>query len=271
MFWTPLHVYTLIPQFVVYIALAFLLSRVLKNKSYETQLLPLKICTILLLVLEVAKQIMGVVTGYDTYWIPLHFCSLFLYFHPLACFYMGKLRNTFLMIAGVVSTCLFLFMTVYPNLIYSDDAIRSMWAYVIGKGGSFFELHTVLFHGIGLFTFFLFLFQGLVRFDTKKDVLRILIVYGAYCIIVGPFSQLIDTNFNNFVRSNAPFLEDARLQIIESTGAFLGQTIYVLAISVGTILVPLLAYFVLRGLTRLFGLKKPVEPKAPDPVDGTAP
>lgn len=267
MFWTPLHVYTLIPQFVVYIALAFILSRALKNKSYETQLLPLKICTILLLVLEVAKQIMGVVTGYATYWIPLHFCSLFLYFHPLACFCRGKLRDTFIMIAGVVSTCLFLFMAVYPNLIYSDDAIRSMWAYVTGSGGSFFELHTVLFHGIGLFTFFLFLFQGLVRFDTKKDVLRILIVYGAYCVIVGPLSQLIDTNFNNFVHSNAPFLENFRQKIIESAGAFLGQTVYVLMISVGTILVPLLAYFILRGLTRLFGQRNPAGPNAPDPVD----
>ena len=70
MFWTPLHVYTLIPQFVVYIVLAFIISRLLKDKDKETKLLPLKICTVLLLLLEVAKQIMGVVTGYSTYWIP---------------------------------------------------------------------------------------------------------------------------------------------------------------------------------------------------------
>ena len=128
MFWTPLHVYTLIPEFIVFIVLAYVLSRLLKNKDYETQLIPLKVATSLLLILEVAKQIMGFVTGYSLYWIPLHFCSLFLYFHPIACFYKGKYRDKFMMIAGVVSACLFLFMTVYPNLIYSDDAIRSMWA-----------------------------------------------------------------------------------------------------------------------------------------------
>lgn len=259
MFWTPLHVYTLIPQFIVYIALAFLLSRVLKNKSFETQLLPLKICTILLLLLEVAKQVMGIVTGYSTYWIPLHFCSLFLYFHPLACFYKGKHRDKFILIAGVVSTCLFLFMVVYPNLIYSDDAIRSMWNYVTGRGGSFFELHTVLFHGIGLFTFFLFMFQGLAKFNTKKDLPLVIVTYGIYCLIVGPFSQLIDTNFNNFVHSNAPFLEDIRLKIIENVGSFLGQTIYVVVISIGTILVPLLAYWILRGLTFVFRQRKVIE------------
>ncbi|MBO4562603.1 MAG: YwaF family protein [Clostridia bacterium] len=251
MFWTPLHAYTLIPQFIVYIALAFILSRALKDKDYETQLLPLKICTVLLLLLEVAKQVMGIVTGYSTYWIPLHFCSLFLYFHPLACFYKGKHREKLMLIAGVVSTCLFLFMAVYPNIIYSDDAIRSMWDYIHGRGGSFFELHTVLFHGIGLFTFFLFVFQGLARFDTKRDVLLVIATYGAYCLIVGPFAQLIDTNFNNFVHSNAPFLEAARLNIIESLGSFLGQAVYVLMISAGTILVPLIAYFILKWLTGL--------------------
>lgn len=255
MFWTKLHAYTLIPQFIVYIVLAFIINRVLKNKDYETKLLPLKICTALLLLLEVAKQIMGVVTGYSTYWIPLHFCSLFLYFHPLACFYKGKHRDKFILIAGVVSACLFLFMAVYPNIIYSDDAIRSMWNYVTGKGGSFFELHTVLFHGIGLFTFFLFIFQGLAEFNPKKDVVLVVITYGIYCLIVGPFAQLIDTNFNNFVHSNAPFLENIRLSIIENTGAFLGQTMYVLIISIGTILVPLLAYFVLKLLSGLLSKK----------------
>ena len=256
MFWTTLHAYTLIPQFIVYAALAFILSRVLKDKDFETQMLPLKICTILLLALEVAKQITGIATGYSTYWIPLHFCSLFLYFHPIACFYKGKLRDKFILIAGTVSTCLFLFMAIYPNLIYSDDAIRSMWDFVCGRGGTFFELHTVLFHGIGTFTFFLFIFQGLAKFNIKKDILTVVITYGLYCLIVGPFAQLIDTNFNNFVSSNAPFLENIRVGIRDSVGAVLGQTIYVLIISVGTILVPLIAYFVLKLLTVLFNQRK---------------
>ena len=112
MFWTPLHAYTLIPEFIVFIILAYVLSRVLKNKDYETQLIPLKVATSLLLILEVAKQIMGFVTGYSLYWIPRHFCCLFLYFHPIACFYKGKYRDKFMMIAGVVSAGLFLFMTV---------------------------------------------------------------------------------------------------------------------------------------------------------------
>lgn len=256
MFWTTLHAYTLIPQFIVFAVVAFILSLALKNKDLETRLLPLKICTAVLLLLEVAKQIVGIATGYSTYWIPLHFCSLFLYIHPLACFYKGKHREKFLVLAGVVSTCLFLFMAVYPNVIYSDDAIRSMWDYVTGRGGSFFELHTVLFHGIGTFTFFLFVFQGLAKFNVKKDVLLVVLAYGLYCLIVGPLAQLIDTNFNNFVHSNAPFLEDIRLGIINSAGVVLGQIVYVLIISVGTILVPLIAYFVLYGLTSLFNQNK---------------
>lgn len=263
MLWTELHAYTLIPEFIVFIVGAFILSRVLKNKSFETQMLPLKICTILLLALEVAKQIVGIVKGYETYWIPLHFCSLFLYFYPIACFYKGKHRDKFLLISGIVSACLFLFMAVYPNLIYSDDAIRSMWAFVTGKGGSFFELHTVLFHGIALFTFFLFAFQGLAKFNIKKDYLVILITFGAYCLIVGVLAQIIDTNFNNFVRSNAPFLEDIRQNLINNLGGFFGQTVYVVIVSVGTIIVPFIGYFLLYGLTtlfnKMFNKEKPTE------------
>ena len=255
MFWTTLHAYTLIPQFAVYAALAFILSRALRNKGLETRLLPLKICTVILLLLEVAKQITGIVTGYSTYWIPLHFCSLFLFIHPIACFYKGRHRDKFLLLAGVVSTCLFLFMAIYPNVVYSDDAIRSMWEYLAGRGGSFFELHTVLFHGIGTFTFFLFIFQGLAGFDTKRDVKLVILAYGLYCLIVGPLAQLIDTNFNNFVHSNAPFLENIRQSMIGAAGPVLGQTVYVLMISAGTILVPLIAYFILRGLTALCGCK----------------
>ncbi len=256
MFWTPLHAKLLLPQFVILIALAFVLSRLLKKKSYETQLLPLKICTVLLLVLEAEKQMMGIKTGYDTYWFPLHFCSLFLYTHPLAGFSKGKYRDTFMMLAGVVSTCLFLFMTVYPALIYPEGAITSMWNYVTCRGGSFFDMHTVLFHSIALFTAYLFMFQGLVKFKTKRDVIAIVIAFAIYCVIVGPFSQMIDTNYNNFVHSNAPFLEAFRQKLLAGAGGFLGQTVYVLMISVGTILVPLIAYFILRGLTKLFAVRQ---------------
>ena len=79
----------------------------------------------------------------------------------------------------------------------------------------------------------------------------VVITYGLYCLIVGPFAQLIDTNFNNFVHSNAPFLENVRLSIRNSIGEIPGQTVYVLMISAGTVLVPLLAYFILKYLTMI--------------------
>ena len=105
------------------------------------------------------------------------------------------------------------------------------------------------------FTFFLFLFQGLIRFS-RKDIIPVIIAFGSYCLIVGPFAQLIDTNFNNFVHSNAPFLENIRQSIINVMGAFFGQTVYVLIISAGTILVALMAYYFLKGLTVLLHQRK---------------
>ena len=246
MFWTKYHVYTLLPAFIVEIIAAIIIGKALKNKSDKVKMIPIQIVTIILLALEVAKQIYGLATGYDTYWIPLHFCSLFLYFMPLASFYFGKYKNQARVLAAVISACLFFFMAIYPNLIYSGEAIVSAGKFLTGKGGWFIDFHSVIFHMIALFSFFLFATLDVLEFKTKKDMVLIWVAFAIYCVIVGPLSQIIDTNFNNFVRCNAPFLEDVRLKLVESL-SWGGQTIYVVMISIGTIIVPTISYFAIRG------------------------
>ena len=250
MFWTKLHVYLLVPSFIIFILAAWFIGYKLKDKSERIQRLPLQIVTGLILILELWKQIRGFIVGYDLYWIPLHFCSLFLYTLPLAAYYNGKHKEALKVLAGIVASCLFLFMAVYPNIVYGDGAIVSAYNYITFQGGGFSEFHSVTFHGLALFSFFLFVFQNICTFDTKRDLKVLLIFFLGYCLIVGTLSQVIQTNFNNFYHSNAPFLEDFRLSMIDKLG-YGGQIIYVLMISAGTLVVPTLAYFVLRGLSYL--------------------
>ena len=254
MFWTKMHVYTLIPEFIVCFLLAWLIGYKLKDKDEKIKRIPLQVVTIILLLLELWKQIRGIIVGYDLYWIPLHFCSLFIFTLPFAAFYNGKHKEGMKVLAGVVSGCLFAFMAVYPNIVYGDGAIVSGFNYVIGKGSDFSSFHSVLYHGIALFSFFLFVFQDLCEFKLKRDLLVIVTFFLAYCVIVGTISQVIKTNFNNFYHSNAPFLEDLRLNMIDKLG-YGGQIIYIVMISAGTIAVPILAYFILRGLSFLCGKK----------------
>ena len=250
MFWTKQHVYTLIPTLIVELIIAIILGHFLKNKSEKIRLIPIQVIAAIMLLLEVWKQVYSAINGYNLYRIPFHFCSLFLYFVPLAAFYHGKYKDIFRLLAIVVSTCLFLFLVVYPDIVYGGDAIISAIDFITFKGGWFIDFHSWVFHGLAVFLFFLFMFLDLYEFNTKKDLKVIVIAFAIYCIIVGPFSQIVETNYNNFYHSNAPFLEDFRLMMIDGLG-WGGQLIYVLMISIGTILVPILAYFVFKGLQHL--------------------
>lgn len=250
MFWSKEHLYTLIPTMIVEFILAIIIGHFLKDKDEKVKMIPIKVIAIVLLVLELAKQIYSFVDGYDLYRLPFHFCSLFLYFIPVAVFYNGKYKNIFKLLSIVISACLFMFLCIYPNVIYSGESIKRSIDFITFKGGSFIDFHSWIFHSIAVFLFFLFLFLDVYKFDIKKDIKIILIAFAIYCVIVGPFSQIVKTNYNNFYHSNAPFIEDVRVKLISSLD-WGGQVIYVLMVSVGTLIVPILSYFIFRGLSAL--------------------
>ena len=250
MFWTKEHVYTLIPTMVIEIILAIVIGHFMKGKSDKVRMIPIKIIAVILLLLEVWKQIYSIINGYDLYRLPFHFCSLFLFFVPIAAFYDGKYKDIFRLLSIVISTCLFLFMTIYPNIVYSGDSIISSLNFITFKGGWFIDFHSWVFHGLALFLFFLFVALDVCNLNKKKDLKIIVIAFSIYCLIVGPFSQIVKTNYNNFYHSNAPFIEDIRLKLVESL-SWGGQLIYVLIISIGTILVPIISYFVFKGVLAL--------------------
>lgn len=252
MFWTKYHAYVVIPTFIISLLAAFFIGRALRNKDDKIKMLPIQIVTIVLLGLEVWKQVRGFIVGYDLYWIPLHFCSLFLYTLPLASFYKGKYKNEARVLASVVGACLFLFMAVYPAIIYPGEAVPSALNYLLGKGGYFGDFHTVVFHSVAVFSFFLFVFLDVCDYSNKRNLLAVIFFMALYCVIVGPFSQIIKVNFNNFCHCNAPFIENVRVKLTASENwAWLGQTVYVIVISIGTILVPVIAYYFTKLVKKL--------------------
>ena len=145
-------------------------------------------------------------------------------------------------------------MTIYPAIIYPGEAVVSGLNYITGKGGYFRDFHTVVFHSMALFSFFLFVFLDVCNYKSKKNLLVVILFMSLYCIIVGPLSQIIKVNFNNFYTSNAPFIENVRLKLVASeTWGWLGQVAYVIVISIGTILVPVAAYYLMKGIKKIIG------------------
>ena len=148
--WTISHVWQLLPTLAICAILAILIGHWLKNKDEKIRMIPIQIISVVLVVLEIAKQIYGLCTGYNLYWIPLHYCSLFVYLLPLFAFWRGKGKG---FIRGVTVACcsaLMLFLLVYPELIYGEG-------HILAFGKDFYATHTVLFHNLVPFAFFLIL------------------------------------------------------------------------------------------------------------------
>ena len=92
--WTKEEVAVLPIILISIILVAFTLGHALKNKSDKIRNIPLIIIAVIILVLEVIKQVRAIVTGYSGWTIPLHFCSFFMVWFPLAQFTTGKVKQS---------------------------------------------------------------------------------------------------------------------------------------------------------------------------------
>ena len=247
--WTKMHVVTVIPTFIIMAICAALVGCLMKNRSDKAKYKVLGIIAILLLVLEVIKQILSFEDGeYNTYSLPFHYCSLFLYLLPLHSLYHGKHKNVIDVACFGTLASLFFFMLVMPNIVYSDAAIMDFM-------GSYSSFHTVTFHMLVVFYFFLTVAFGFYSFDTKRDLKIMAVFLAIYVIIATVLSHTLKVNFHNLYKCNVSFVEDIRLAMIEKIG-WVAQAIYVSALFVLTILFAYAAYFTVKFLISLVKRKR---------------
>ena len=224
--WEKQHVQTLLPSFVVMIILGVVLRIWLGKKSEKIRMIPFQICAVFLLIIEVIKQIKSFDGGeYDLYSLPLHYCSLFIYMLPLMAFYHGKYKQQVRGITTALCGSLFLLMTIYPALIYGGGNIDNTFK-------EFFSFHTVVFHTVATFTFFLIIALDLHTPNVKTDLKAIIIFMVCYCAIAGIMAQVLKTNYNNFYNCNIPPLQVLKDKIQPALGYPVTQTLYVLIVSV---------------------------------------
>ena len=236
--WSELHVKTLIPTIFVFLGISILLGYLLRNKDEKIRMIPIQVISVILVVLEIMKQIYAAKHGYKLDYIPLHFCSLFLFALPFFAFYKGKYKDqmrTFAIVCCAVTTLL---MFVGPTLIYQEGSIPVFFK-------QFLRFHTIVFHNLVILAMMLIVSLKLYSFDTKRDMKVILISYPIYCAVAATMSNLLKTNFNNFYYCEIAGLEQIRLSLVNSMGVG-GQLLYIIGVSVMVILFAILAYWVLR-------------------------
>lgn len=240
--WTLAHVKTLIPCMIVYMLIAILIAKLLKNKPDKIKLIPIYVITGIIIVLEIIKQCRSIDLGYDLSDLPLYYCSLFLYFYPATCLYHGKHKDVVRLLTLLTGMALLGVMIIMPNVVYSDGAINNYFK-------DFDDFHTVFYHNIILLGTLILLMIDVINVNPKRDIKVVFIGYCLYCIVVVPIALLTKTNFNQFYRSYVPFVEDLRLFLIDKM-AFGGQIVYDICAMFWTVGFSVLMFYVLTFILK---------------------
>ena len=250
--WTETHMKSIVPALAVMFLLSLLLRKLLIGKDMKIRMIPIQVITAMLLLLEVGKQTVSFLQGYDLYHIPLHVCSLFLFIMPAMAFYRGKHSHSVRAIAAAFCTAVFALMMIYPNLLYSADNVRNFFR-------NYLDFHTVAFHNLVMLLFMLLLALNL--HDTEKGHGKAVLIFTAcYCVVAASMAHLLKTNFANFYSCNIPPLEDLRLKVTGVLGVVPTQLLYVLIVAALNVGFVLGVYQLYRLLNRLNAKKKVAQP-----------
>lgn len=236
MIWTKNEYIVLPITFLIIVILSLLILFFLKNKSEKIKLIPLKIITITMLVLECIKQVKNIREGYSLWTIPLHFCSLFLYFYPLAVFAKGKVQEfgkTMSLVSSLLMTVMFY---LNPSSIIGDSSSNIF--------ASFANIHTFIYHHLVILFLLTSLLLNVYKYN-KRNYLYTVIGFVLYAVIAIPAAHALQVNFCNILVSNIPFMETFRLNV--------GQLLYTIVLfmfGISSGLVVVLLQFLLSKLKR---------------------
>lgn len=248
-FWTITHLLTIIPSFIIMIFISLIMRYFLINKPLEKRMIPIKIISVIIIIIEIGKQIYSISIGYNLYHIPLHFCSIFLYVLPLMAFYKGKHLDHVRSLACSTMTALLIGMLIIPSVIYSESRIKSFFT-------DYLSFHTVFFHNLVIFSLFITYFLDLHKPNGTKQETCFISLFGlGFVVLAATFSHILQTNFSNFLYTTVGFMNDLVIRLKEIYGTTIINIIYTISISILHILLMILTNYIYLLICKL----KPVK------------
>lgn len=212
------------PTMLVLIVFAgFLMRYLFRNKSDKIRNIPLTIIAVVLIALEIAKQIYLIATDTWTTWaIPMHFCSWFLIWFALAQFTRGKFNQ--LARGCSIASCIVMTVSFYasPKNIVGEACSNYF--------NNFTSFHTLTFHMLvvayGIWSIILNVYRA-----EKRHIWQAVALFAAEFLLIIASAYIFDTNFTNVLTSSIPLLEQFRLTC--------GQVPYLLVMfTFGVLLLP---------------------------------
>ena len=230
------------------LAIAVAMRLTLGKKSIKIRRIPFQILACLIVVLEIGKQALSLAQGYDLYTLPFHFCSMLIFLPFIMAFYRGKHERTVSCITTAVASATALLTTIYPDLIYSAQAVQEFTS-------NYFSFHTVFFHNLIILLFMLIIALELHDPAPKGETKKVQAFILCYCAVAATMAHLLKTNFNNFYTCNIAPLEAVRQSVEASLGSAVAAICYVLIVTVLDILFVTGAYWFYRLIHSLLAKK----------------
>lgn len=241
--WSVQHIKTLIPAILFMFLFGTILRFTIGKKDETIRMIPLKIIAVLLVLLEIGKQVLSLQRGYDLYHLPFHYCSIYIFALPVIAFYRGKYKTVVREVGSALTAALFLIMLIFPSLIYSGANIDEFFQ-------NYFSMHTVAFHNLVMLAWVLMVALDIPEFG-KAEIKPLVLFLAGFCVVSATMAQVLQTNFANFYSCNIPPLENLRISLQGVLGYGLTQTLYVLIVSAVTVVFSLLFYTISRLPRRL--------------------
>ena len=179
---------------------------IFRKKSDKIKNIPLIVITAIMLIMEVAKQSISIKQGYNLWHVPLHFCSLFIYWFPLMAFLKdGKVKRFGTTMSFASAMSVFLCFYLSPGGILGTNNTANIFT-------NFFAFHTFVYHHL----IFLYLFVGLSlnMFKLNKYCFaHVVIGISLYGVVALSFAYILNTNYCNLLVSIIDFVEEWRQNI----------------------------------------------------------
>ncbi len=213
------------------LVLALAVTFLTRKKSETVKKIPLMLIILTMLGMEVAKQIYYIKAGYDTWAIPLHFCSLFMYVYFGCAFFKGKVGDVFKCLSLCMSLLFIVLFYCYPSSMIGTATVNIFKA--------FLPTHTFFYHHFISLFFFILLFSGIYK-KSKFDYLYACLAILIYATVAIPVAHTLDTNYCFILYNEIPILESIRQAC--------GQVVYTIVLALLGIIGLWIAIFVLHLL-----------------------
>ncbi len=208
----------------VILIMGVILKHALRNKTEAVRHIPLMIVGAFILLFEVTKQTYHLVNhNWNTWHVPLHFCSYFLVWYGVALFTRGKIRQIMYSCSLVGGILVSLLLCIAPDMIL-HNATTDIF-------GSFDHFHTYFYH-MAVMAYWIWMLMLNVYHPQRQHLITTIILHGIFFFVTIIGAHVFQTNYTNVLHSDISIMETLRYNAGQFTYTIVLALVGVLAVSI---------------------------------------